>query len=284
MLIRNILTAIVFGFLYQWTSGIMILLGERLLGFQEHYSFSSLLTYFSTHWPQAFIGSFFYIIIFITISLFHYKKLYDLRSKELASTQVLLQSSALETLTVQLQPHFLFNAMNNISMLIRKNENTRAIEMTAALSNLLRRSMSENQNAHIRLAEELSFLEEYISLEMLRHDKVEVKFDIDDSVQTARIPQMVLQPLVENAFKYGSLQEVESPIITIAIYRKEDSLNIEIFNPGFFDTSWNINDKKGIGLHNTIHRLRQIYGAGYNFQIKEEKEGVRMIIRIPYEE
>lgn len=281
-LLRHSIAAVIFGFLYQWLTGISILLGERLFGFTEHYTLASLLDFFIAHPFRAFEGAVLYAVIMITISFFHFKHLYDLRKKELRASQNLLESSSLKTLTNQLQPHFLFNAMNNISMLIRKNENSKAIDMTAKLSSLLRRSMSGDKQKYSSVAEEISFLNDYIALETLRYEHVHAELKVDDQILEARIPQMTLQPLVENAFKYGNTDS-GTVSVTVHIYRDDKRLAIEVFNPGTFDASWNISDTRGIGLHNTIHRLRQIYGANYTFRIQEEQDGVRIIIRIPYE-
>ncbi|ELR71093.1 Signal transduction ATPase, FimS family [Fulvivirga imtechensis AK7] len=284
LIIKHLVAAIIFGFLYHWISGFVVLMGERLFALPEHYTLHTLFVYFKDYWFIAFEGICWYGGIFITLSLIYYKGLYEIKMKELVDAYTMLKSSSLEVLSAQLQPHFLFNAMNNISMLIRKNEKGRATEMIASLSHLLRRSMSAGEQPKITLADELSFLKEYISLEKLRYTDVGVKIQLDDATRNAKIPQMILQPLVENAFKHLIPDEGNTLLITIDICRKENLLEIEVCNPGVFDAPYDIACKKGIGLYNTIHRLRQMYGTRYSFKIIEERDGVRMVINIPYEE
>ncbi|MGK7389684.1 MAG: sensor histidine kinase [Candidatus Cyclobacteriaceae bacterium M2_1C_046] len=283
--LTHIPEALLFGIFHHILTGIFILLGERLFEVYEHYTFYSLFYFLMNEWHLVFQGSLWYIFIIICLWLLHYKNRYEEKTKELTETQQLLETSLTEALSARLNPHFLFNAMNNINMLIRKNENKKAIEMSAALSSLLRRSMTPGGADKISLDEEIRFLKQYINLEMLKHEEnVKVNLNIRDKVANPKLPQMLLQPLVENAFKHGVDQQFNEAEVTIDIYRSDDKLILEVFNSGVFNSSWNIAQNKGIGLHHTVHRLRQQYGSDYLFQIKEERHGVRIKITLPYEE
>lgn len=283
--IAHLIFAVVFGVFHFILEGLIILLGERLLQFQEHYSFSGLVAHFQNNPYYIITGIGWYVVIVILLFLFFYKDRAKKNELDLKKAEKMLDQSSLESMTYRLNPHFLFNAMNNINMLIRKNENKKAIDMSATLSQLFRRSMAPESDPFIRLKDELVFLQQYIDLEMLRHeDNVKVNVYAEENTGNPKIPKMLIQPLVENAFKHGIDQHHEQSEISITILKKDDLLVLHVFNSGVFDSSWNIGKTKGIGLHHTVHRLRQMYNDRYSFTIKEEKEGVRVIITMPYEE
>lgn len=205
------------------------------------------------------------------------------RERELLASQLTAQLSQakLRALRMQLNPHFLFNALNSIAMLTRRNENTRAVRMLAGLGDLLRYVLEDSPADEVPLREEINFMARYLEIERERFgDRLIVDIDASDAVMRAFVPNLLLQPLVENAIRHGIARKSETGHISISAARMGDRLKLQVRDdgPGIDDTS-----ASGVGLANTRSRLEQLYGDDFEFQIANADEGgVMATIIIPY--
>lgn len=190
-----------------------------------------------------------------------------------------LKEARLDILLSQLNPHFLFNAINNIRALTLE-DNAKARDMLTTLSEVMRYTMQIEKAAEIPLKEELEIIEHYIALNKLQfEEKLEVKLDIDPLSKTLCLPPMILQLLIENAIKHGISKQKEGGIIHIstAVTKSEWLLNIE--NTGSIKTATDA--ELHVGLNNIRQRLAINYGDDASFSLEPSKIGVLAQIKLP---
>lgn len=219
----------------------------RFLNLLRNYSAGNFLQYW------AIVGAFYAV---------HYYE--QARTKELqaAHLQAVLTRSQLQALKSQLNPHFLFNTLNTIFVLAKKGDQTAVAQTLSRLSHLIRASMDETRPSEIRLAEELAFLDTYLEIQRTRFsDRLCVEYHIGPETREALVPSMILQPLLENAVRYGVSSQVGKAKIAIRAVRDGDMLNLEVSDngPGFASRSRDVS-RVGIGLANTEARLQYLYG------------------------
>jgi two-component system, LytTR family, sensor kinase len=215
------------------------------------------------------------------------------REKERAASELALKASRLESslaranleaLRMQLNPHFLFNTLNTISVLALKGERQRVARMLSRLSDLLRLSL-ENDRQTLSLREELDFLERYLEIEEVRfRDRLTIDKDVEDAAYDAEVPSLVLQPLVENAIKYGFSQTIGPGRVSITCRVRSGMLEMEVADtgPGFPECQTN-SESTGVGIANTRARLEQLYGGNYTLELINRPEGGALVkIRMPY--
>jgi two-component system, LytTR family, sensor kinase len=223
-----------------------------------------------------------------------YRKLYH--ERERAANELALKASRLEgslaranleALRMQLNPHFLFNTLNAVSVLAMKGERQTVVRILARLSDLLRMSF-ENGEPVVPLAEELTLLEPYLEIEQVRFkDKLQVVRRIDEDVLEAEVPTLLLQPLVENAVRHGIAQRPGPGQVEIRARRDGDRLEIIVRDTGPGFQNPNRTDghrtasrgRAGVGLANTHARLEQLYGADYLLDTRNAGDG-GAIVRI----
>jgi signal transduction histidine kinase len=211
------------------------------------------------------------IVLGVVLGLEYYRKY---RERELAASQLTAQLSQarLQALRMQLNPHFLFNAMNSIAMLVRKGENSRAVQMLAGLSDLLRHVLEDTRTEEVPLHEELQFIERYLEIERVRfQDRLRVKIDVAEETLAAMLPNLLLQPLVENALRHGLARKVNPGTIEITGRKLSDRLILQVRDdgPGLSDTA----RSAGVGLANTHKRLEQSYGPEFSFELRNGARG-----------
>jgi two-component system, LytTR family, sensor kinase len=186
-----------------------------------------------------------------------------------ARLQAQLAQARLATLNRQLQPHFLFNALNAISSLAYQGDTDRAIRMIARLSDLLRVSLETNRPT-TTLAEELTFLASYLDIEKIRfEDHLKVVIDVPAELRDAEVPPLALQTLAENAVRHGISLSVVPAALSIRARRQDDMLMIEIADTGIGLT---LPFRPGIGLRNTRARIRALYGRDARLLIQPRPE------------
>lgn len=214
----------------------------------------------------------------------NYYRMYQERELRAAQLENQLAQSRLQVLKNQLHPHFLFNTLNNISELVYKDPDA-AEQMIASLSDLLRIALDKLDVQEVPLQQELEFLGKYLEIEQMRfHDRLEVKYEISSDALDARVPNMILQPLVENAIKYGIAPRAEGGTIEIGASRANGHLNLKVADDGlgvpFGDVA---NLSEGVGLSNTRARLKHLYGAEHNFVLQtRDGGGLRLDLQIPF--
>jgi two-component system LytT family sensor kinase len=201
----------------------------------------------------------------------------------LGAQQRLLTEARLRALTSQINPHFLFNTLNTVNSLIRTNPE-QARNVVRKLSNILRRLLRKDENLS-PLRDEISFINDYLSIEMTRFgDKLRFVNETEPDTLDRLIPSMLLQPIIENSIKHGLSSKIEGGVITLRTRLRQDRLHIEIEDDGvgveesklatMFDS--------GIGVSNVNERLQVLFGDDYRMDVDSRPgEGTRTHIEFP---
>jgi two-component system, LytTR family, sensor kinase len=208
------------------------------------------------------------------------------RERQLRASQLEAQlaNAELQMLKMQLHPHFLFNTLNGITGLVRDNDNAGAIEMLVGLSDLLRQTLDNAGRQEVRLAEELEWLELYLKLQQIRFsDRLRVNVNADREALDALIPNLITQPLVENAIRHGIAPRAQPGSVSLSARRVKDNLVVSVCDDGIgLPIDWSLRSSKGVGLLNTQARLQQLYGSAFDFTVHNRTEGgVEASITIP---
>lgn len=202
---------------------------------------------------------------------------------KLEENQRLLMQARLEALSSQINPHFLFNTLNSISTLIRTNPE-QARTMLVWLSRILRRRL-RNQDHFAPLRDELEFIEDYLSIELVRFgNKLRVEKEIDPTVSDMLVPSMLLQPLVENSIRHGISGKIEGGTITLRARGVNGRLVIEVEDDGVGIPESELSGifNKGIGVSNVKERLKVLYNQDYRMLIDSQAgRGTRIEIELP---
>lgn len=197
-----------------------------------------------------------------------------------------LAGAELQILKMQLHPHFLFNTLNTIYNLVPVN-GREAQKMIARLSDLLRFSLDHVTTEKVTLGHELDFLTEYLEIEKVRfEERLRIEKDVPGDTLRAEVPNMILQPLVENAIRHGIGKKAAGGMIRISTRRDNDRLLITITDDGRppADSLDGTGQSTGIGLANTRARLTKLYGKDFNFSLEPCGQGTCVRLNIPFEE
>lgn len=206
-------------------------------------------------------------------------KLVLARERQVAEHQAALVQAQLHSLKRQLQPHFLFNTLNGIASLMHYDVAT-ADRMLNRLSELLRISLRDTASNLVSLKEEMRYIEAYLDIEKIRFEsRLNVAWAIPEPLQESAVPPFILQPLVENAIKYGVAPRALGGSITIRAYAERETLLLEVED----DAPEGLPQHKGfgIGLRNTLSRLRTLYGDGERFELLRAGAGTIARLRLP---
>jgi two-component system LytT family sensor kinase len=195
-------------------------------------------------------------------------------------------SAQLAMLRYQLNPHFLFNTLNSISTLVLLKQTERANAMLARLSSFLRYTLANEPTAKVTLAQEVETLKLYLEIEKMRfEDRLRPHFRVDPETIGARLPSLLLQPLIENAIKYAVTPAENGADMWITASREGQAVRIEVADNGNGEgAEIAASPSTGVGLANIRDRLTQAYGASHRFETrKNDKGGFSVIVEIPYE-
>lgn len=199
------------------------------------------------------------------------------REREFRASQLETQlaQAQLQTLKMQLQPHFLFNTLNGIAGLVRDSKNKAAVDMLAGLSDLLRYTLENAGKQEVPLKEELEFLELYLDIQQMRFsDRMKVEMRIEAETLDALVPNLILQPLAENAIRHGISPRATGGVVGITAQRDDGLLRIRIYDDGLgLKNSGSATRIEGVGLTNTRARLSQLYGDGQKFTLRQRETG-----------
>jgi len=228
---------------------------------------------------------------FLIVISYAYDYYYLSRERERRATQLQLQltEAKLDALKMQFHPHFLFNTLNAISVLIDENP-TAAKRTVAQLSDLLRLALENVQTHEVPLRRELEFLDLYLLIQKTRYEsRLTVRKNIDADTMNAAVPYLLLQPVVENALKYG-IDKLPGPgSVTISATRQNGTLILQVDDTGPGWRSPHANNPAntsglGLGLANVRARLLQLYGENHTFSMDDidEGHGTRVTLGIPY--
>lgn len=221
---------------------------------------------------------------FVTImySYYYVQKVSRMETQELKLSQQ-LQNAKLQALKSQLNPHFLFNTLHGISSLVKNNPN-KAQNMIGSLGDLLREVLMVKDSDMIPVRKEMVILNKYIDIMHMRFsDHLSIEINIDADVQEARIPSMLLQPIMENSFEHGYSYNHTSLKIVISIRKEHEKLIISIRNNGALLSKTDV--VEGTGLQNIRERLETMFHDNFEFSVSnlENKKGVISIVKIPFQ-
>jgi LytS/YehU family sensor histidine kinase len=192
---------------------------------------------------------------------------------------------------MQLNPHFLFNTLNAVSALMLKDVNA-ANRMIARLGDLLRLALENTERQEVPLQQEIEFLRRYLEIEQIRFgDRLQLKMDVDPATLTAAVPNLILQPLVENAIRYAIEPQEAAGQIELHSSRDNGRLILQVSDngtgtghqtAGLFENG--SNGREQVGLRNTRERLRKLYGDHQVFQLtRNARGGVTASLTIPFQ-
>ena len=219
---------------------------------------------------------FIFVVFFYAVNYYQSFKEKVLNEGKLLS---LVKEAELHALKSQINPHFLFNSLNSISSLTMSDP-ARAQEMVINLSQLMRYSLKHDQKEKVTFKQELENNKLYLQIEKVRFgSKLVPIFEIDNNCLKAEIPNMILQPLYENAIKYGVYEATEPIEIKTVCTCTEEFLQIIISNP--YDANVISKKGEGIGLHNIRDRLQIIYGNPYLLKLADNKKEFTVTLTIP---
>lgn len=201
-----------------------------------------------------------------------------------AELEARLLRANLDALKMQLHPHFLFNALNSVTALIRRGDTVAAEDALAQLAELLRRALDHKQDQLVTLERELEFLEHYFAIERIRfQDRLQVSFEIEPACRHALLPSLLLQPLVENAMKHGFSRQVSARIMRLRVWRDGGQLRLELFNEGpSLPAATPSDGSGGIGLRNTRARLAMLFDGTARLTLANAPGGVVADIALPF--
>jgi signal transduction histidine kinase len=243
---------------------------------------------FSAAFNQALGATFFwnfliYWGIIIGQHAFAYYQKFHEREVRAAELETRLTQARLQALQMQLNPHFLFNTLNAISSLMHKDVEE-ADRMIVHLSDLLRYALESTEAQEVPLRQELDFLDRYLKIQQARFgDRLAVRREISDETLDARVPNLVLQPLVENAIEHGIAPHARPGEIVLRARRRDDRLELEVQDNGAgLPADRPLVD--GIGLSNTRARLLQLYGPAHELQLTNGGGGGLVVrVSIPWQ-
>lgn len=228
---------------------------------------------------RLIIGVMYYSITILMFYLIKYYQDMQSRMNRELELQNLLKDSELKMLKSQINPHFIFNSLNSVSALtITKPENAR--EMVIKLSDFLRYSLGKDSIEMNSLMQEIENVSLYLDIEKVRFgSKLKFEKEIEETCADVKVPNLILQPLFENAIKYGMYDSMEDVTIQLKCEQKEDELHLWIINN--FDADAVASKGAGIGLANVRKRLSLVFGRNDLLQIEEREGEFRVLMKIP---
>ncbi|SFP67791.1 sensor histidine kinase [Sphingomonas rubra] len=225
-------------------------------------------------WSALYYGINFFIVVENQID--------EMRALELQAS-----SAQLAMLRYQLNPHFLFNTLNSISTLVLLKETQRANAMLSRLSSFLRYTLANEPTAHVTVLQEVETLKLYLEIEKMRfEDRLRPVWDIDPRAEKARLPSLLLQPLVENAIKYAVTPQEEGAEICVRVRLAGERVQIAVSDtgPGLHEARQSVSLSTGVGLTNIRERLAQSFGPDQRFETRSTPAGGFSVeIEIPFQ-
>jgi two-component system, LytTR family, sensor kinase len=213
-----------------------------------------------------------------------YHRLFVEREVRASELQSQLLQSQLTALQMQLRPHFLFNALNSVSGLVRAGERQETLQVVAGLAELLRAMLRTEGTQEVPLRQELELVERYLHLERVRFgDRLRTHVSVDPGIEDARVPQLLLQPLVENAVRHGASEDADESRVDIRVRAEGERLWLEVRDSGTGPEAHEPGLPRGggIGLSNTRARLRHLYGEHHHLSLERDGAGTLARVAIP---
>ena len=263
---------------YVWLYGVYEYTGAMTLAWWwEEY-----LLYATIRGPWALF--LYWFILGVYYSWDYYQKFLD-RELQASKLETQLVRSQLDALKDRLHPHFLYNALHSVAMLVRKGDQEASVNMLAGLSDLLRYVLDKGERQFVSLDEEIDFIKQYLSIQEVRFsDRLATSFDIPQDLLQAQVPFLIIQPLVENSLRHGIGPKKEGGTITVAAHKKDDSLVLMVSDNGVGLDGNDSSPTDRVGLSNIRERLHHIYGDGGRLEIDTPASGgLTARITIPFQ-
>ena len=222
-------------------------------------------------------------ILGIGYAVDYYRKFKD-REVRASQLETQLAQAQLQALKAQLQPHFLFNTLNALSTLVRKNDNASAVRMIAGLSDMLRLALETGGAQEVTLREEMEFVDRYLAIEKLRfQDRLRVTIETPAATLDAMVPNLVLQPIVENAVRHGIARDPDAGLLQVRAEASGGTLRVSVRDdgpgPSLEGTSAS---GRGLGLSTARERMRQLYGNRFRLDlVRVEGGGAETVLEMP---
>ncbi len=224
-------------------------------------------------------GSVFYAIIFFLWSVLYFIYNYFERYNKSLKLEATVKEIELNNLKAQLNPHFIFNAMNSIRALVDENPG-KSKQAITQLSNILRNSLAADKKGLTKFEDELKIVKDYLSLESIRfEERLKIEYEIASGSNDFWVPPFMIQTLVENGIKHGISHLTKGGVIRVRTKLIDDELKIQIINSGHY-----INGRSnGLGLTNTMQRLKLLYGDAAYLRISNENNNLVLTeVKIPH--
>jgi sensor histidine kinase YesM len=259
-----------------WFSIVVTPIAERTLAFTEWiwaiFHSTSLHLYFLSYW-----------LILGAVHIVDFER--RLRREELARTQLdaLAAKARVQMLTQQVQPHFIFNALNALSTLILRKDTATAQRMVTALGDFLRATLRTGEANLVPLRDELALLSTYLTVEKVRWgDRLAFRTEVEPGVEGALVPTLLLQPLAENAVRHGIATSEVGGEVCVRAGRIGERLRVELENDGTgLSSDWRQRAEQRVGLSNTRQRLAHLF-PGHELRLEDMTNGrVRVVLEIP---
>jgi two-component system, LytTR family, sensor kinase len=244
---------------------------------------------FLTTWPLKISGGLvpafiLYVVILAVTYVLDSKARAAAQQTDTARLNEQLSYAQLNALQRQVEPHFIFNALNSISGLVREQKNDAAVSMIVALSDFIRRVAASSHDPQALLSQEVEFLERYLQIQEVRFaGRLKLDIQIPDELRNAQIPSLILQPLAENAIKHGIAQRAQGGEVRVAASRSNGVLHLSVYNDGPLLDRDGGAVKDGIGLSNLRRRLNLLYGHDCDLRLENYGiTGVQVSVALPY--
>ncbi|MET0498114.1 MAG: histidine kinase [Steroidobacteraceae bacterium] len=244
-----------------------------------------------TFWDTLSITLLYQILIFLIAYVLVLTITYLIDSRENIARQMTetarlneeLSKAQLAALRRQMEPHFMFNTLNSIAALVRDRRSDAAVSMIVGLSEFLRRASEDSHRAQVTLGEEVEYLQRYVDIQKVRFgERLHVSVDIPAHLLDVTVPNLLLQPLVENAIKHGISKRAAGGTVRVAGERKDGSLYLSVYNDGpSFRKDWETTGG-GVGLANLRTRLQILHGSAADLAMAPGgSDGVEVIVTLP---
>jgi two-component system, LytTR family, sensor kinase len=250
------------------------------------------------HWPtfvetwstelffQAFTFLIAYALILTVTFVVDARESIARQMTETARLNEELSRAQLAALRGQMEPHFMYNTLNSIAGLVREQRGDAAIGMIVGLSEFLRRASEDSHRTLVTLAEEVEYLQRYLDIQKVRFgERLQISVDVPPELLRAQVPNLLLQPLVENAIKHGIDKRVVGGAVRVAGMRRDGHLHLSVYNdaPALLD-DWQA-ARTGVGIGNLRTRLQILHGDESGLDLRRaDAGGVEVVVTLPFRE
>lgn len=224
-----------------------------------------------------------YSVLAANLNMGNFHQIVRQQELDAAHLRQTLAELRLQTLRMQINPHFLFNSLNAVTVLIQKNEPGRAVETINRIASFFRRTLDGTSDQWVPLARELDMIDEYLGIAKVRFgERLRIVAECEHDAKSVQVPAMLLQPLIENAVIHGIAEKPGPCSLSVLCRRLQDRLSIEINDDGAGCMHGDPRFKEGTGLSNVRLRLQQLYGDDHTFTLDSRPgHGTRVTIVVP---